>query len=303
MKKNGRARGLFQVRNPKVWSAASASEHEAERKVIPVVPRDIVPWNRNHIRDRSVWVFGRPQPKGRKVVRMTLLELMKQVDVAEWKERVPSALWLIESGSPVVVTAVIEENAVLTVYKNGYVLYRKDGHITVFPLHKCREYTEEDAMGEIHTIGFEVFADQPWQVRTFMEGERRIVHNRNNLRQMHGECSLDAFIKENVYLSDQGENDPMNKVIDEETRKEEYAELHQILTTFSEKQRYVLDECIVKGRMQAEVAAQMGTTRSNVTAILRKTLDRLRRIYGISDPQCRLNRYYRFDRFAGQRAF
>ena len=234
---------------------------------------------------------------------MTLLELMKQVDVVEWRERVPSALWLMESGSPVVVTAVIEEDAVLTVYKNGYVLYRKDGHMTVYPLHKCREYTEEDAMGEIHTIGFEVFAHQPWQVRTFMEGERRIVHNRNNLRQMHGECSLDAFIKENVYLSDQGENDPMNKVIDEEMKKEDYAELHQILTTFTEKQRFVLDECIVKGRMQAEVAAQMGTTRSNVTAMLRKTLDKLRRIYGISDPQCRLNRYYRFDRFAGQRAF
>ena len=95
----------------------------------------------------------------------------------------------------------------------------------------------------------------------------------------------------------------MNKVIDEETRKEEYAELHQILTTFSEKQRFVLDECIGKGRMHSEVATKMGTTRSNVTTTLRKALDKLRRIYGISDPQCRLNRYYRFDRFAGQRAF
>ena len=234
---------------------------------------------------------------------MTLLELMKMVDVAEWRERVPSALWLIESGSPAVVTAVIEENAVLTVYKNGYVLYRKGRHLTVFPLHKCREYTEEDVMGETHTIGFEVFAGQPWQVRTFMEGERRIVHNRNNLRQMHGERSLDAFVKNNKYLSDQGENDPLNKVIDAETKKEEYAELHQILTTFTEKQRFVLTECIGKGRMQTDVAEQLGTTRSNVTAILRKTLGKLRRIYGTSYLQFRLNRYYRFDRFAGQRAF
>ena len=90
---------------------------------------------------------GRPQPKGRKVVVMTTLrEMMDKVEKAEWRERVPSVRVILESESQVVASERMGEDIELTVYDNGYVIYRSGKYATVFPLHNCLEYVEKDVM-------------------------------------------------------------------------------------------------------------------------------------------------------------
>ena len=79
---------------------------------------------------------------------------------------------------------------------------------------------------------------------------KRLVHNMNSRRRYARELSYDAYIEGWDLLSDEGENDPLRTIIEEEIRKEETAQLHRILETFTEKQRFILFQCVVKGRMQ-----------------------------------------------------
>ena len=224
---------------------------------------------------------------------MTLREMMNKVEDVSWIDRVPSVVRLIDSGSPVVSSERMGDEIEVTAFRNGYVIYQNGAHATVFPLHKCREYVEKDVMEEEHVVPFEVFADQPWQIRAFMEGEKRLVHNMNSRRRYAHELSYDAYIEGWDFLSDEGENDPLRSIIEEEIRKEEITQLHKILESFTEKQRFVLFQCVVKGRMQIDVANEMGTTRRNVTISLRKSLNKLRDFYGISDRKFGKNQFYR----------
>lgn len=233
-------------------------------------------------------------PMGRKVaIMMTLRELMNKVEDVSRVERVPSVIGLIDSGSPVVSSEKMGAEIEVTVFRNGFVIYQNGNRATVFPVHKCREYVEKDVTGKEHELPFDVFADQPWQMRAFMEGEKRLVHNMNSRRRYAHEISYDAYIEGWDLLSDDGENDPLRAILEEEIRKEETEQLHRIVETFTEKQKFVLFQCVVKGRMQMDVANEMGTTRMNVTISLRKSLDKLREIYGISDQKFGTNHFYR----------
>ena len=126
-----------------------------------------------------------------------------------------------------------------------------------------------------------------------MEGERRLVHNINCRRYRSKERSYNALFEDGNVLSDEGLSDPLLTIIEEEIRKEEIEKLHSILAAFTEKQRFVLFQCVVNGRMQIDVANEMGTTRMNVTISLRKSLDRLREYFDVSDRKFGTNHFYR----------
>ena len=78
---------------------------------------------------------------------LTLKELKKVVKVADMKADTPSAKALKESGAEIVVKEVLETDASIAVYENGYVLYQEGTKTTVFPLHKCSGYEYENADG------------------------------------------------------------------------------------------------------------------------------------------------------------
>ena len=142
-------------------------------------------------------------------------------------------------------------------------------------------------------LPFEVFADQPWQIRAFMEGEKRLVHNTNARRYLAGEISYDAAYEGWDMLSDEGEADPLRAIIEEEIRREEISELHKRISTLTEKQRYVLIQCVVYGRMQIDLADELGTSRMNITQMLQRGLNKLREYYGINDRYFGTNHFYR----------
>lgn len=225
---------------------------------------------------------------------MTLRELMNLVDEAAWREQVPTIVQLLQSKSPVAAAEKMGEEIEITAFQNGYVLYQNGDRATVFPLHDCRkEYVEKDQTDTEHKLSFEVFAEQPWQTRAFMEGERRLVHNSNNRRRYFNEISYDGFMEGGSILSDEGLSDPLTLLLEAETRDEELAKLHDCLETLTEKQRFILIECVVNGRMQIDVANEMGTTRMNVSISLQRTLDKLRTSFGVGDRKFMRNTFYR----------
>lgn len=71
---------------------------------------------------------------------LTLRELRNMVEVAEVEGRVPSVKALLESDIPIAVKETLGEQAEISVYQNGLVLYRVGNRATVFPLHTCTEY-------------------------------------------------------------------------------------------------------------------------------------------------------------------
>ena len=225
---------------------------------------------------------------------MTLRELMNKVDEAAWRQQVPSIVEIMESESPVAAAEKMGNEIEITAFQSGYVVYQNGKRATVFHLFDCcNPYLEKDSMGVEHRLLFDAFAGQPWQIRAFMEGERRLVHNGNSRREYANEISYDGFQEGGECLSDGGVSDPLRMMIEKETQDEELEKLYDCLEALTEKQRFILIECVVKGRMQLDVANEMGTTRMNVTISLRRTLDKMRRSFGIADQDFGKNMFYR----------
>lgn len=73
---------------------------------------------------------------------LTLKELKKVVKVAGMTKRVPSEKALEKE--EIVVKEILSGECDITVYANGYVLYRENGKKTIFPLHSCKDYQYMD---------------------------------------------------------------------------------------------------------------------------------------------------------------
>lgn len=145
----------------------------------------------------------------------------------------------------------------------------------------------------------EEFADQPWQIRAFLEGENRLVHNENNYRMYYDVLSIDASHygenRYNVLDSDNGASDPLLLLLKEEEREEEneICKLKFALEKLTDRQRLVLTRCVVERKMQIEVAEELGTSRANISDTLNKALKKLRKFYNISDRKFSTNHFSR----------
>lgn len=232
---------------------------------------------------------------------MTLNELTGKVTRGKHRNRVPSPQEIMKSRTYAVASEKVGEDIEITAYHNGYIIYRRGNDTTVFPLYCCGDYEEKDAFGKSNVIPYAVFAEQPWQIRAFLEGEDRLVHNDNNSRAYHDTLSRDASggsYKENRYNvldSDKGVSDPLLILLREEEEREEneICKLNRALEGLTDNQRFVLHRCVVEGKMHIEVAEELGLTRAGVSDTLRKALRRLRKFYGIADRKFTTNHFYR----------
>ena len=91
---------------------------------------------------------------------MTLKELKKMVAVADSEERVPGFTYLRQNVD-VVVKEVLPQNAEVTVYANGYVVYSNGYAKTAFPLHSCRDVSYEFADGQRSRMKAAVLEEKP----------------------------------------------------------------------------------------------------------------------------------------------
>lgn len=215
---------------------------------------------------------------------MTLQEVLNQIPETAKVKRVPSVVKLAEEGIPVLADQMDKDTSVV-IYSNGYVVYQCENRATVFPLHACRDYEYTTAM-EKQRIPFGKFADQPWQVRAFVEGKDRLVHNQNN-RKEGRTVSVNAYDSEVRWeaLSDCGLYDPLRMLVEEEERREEIELLYKHLEKLTGRQREILMLCVVEGKTHEEAARMLGTSRQAITDSLKKSLIRLRKLYGL-DENC-----------------
>lgn len=163
---------------------------------------------------------------------LTLKELKKVVKVADMKADTPSAKALKESGAEIVVKEVLETDASIAVYENGYVLYQEGTKTTVFPLHKCSGYEYENADGTRKRVKREFFDNENWYVLPLLVASDRMITNQIKIGDYHGIISYSVFVEDRKYLID-----PRRNCLDDVIEKELIKELLQTLT---ERQKEII---------------------------------------------------------------
>lgn len=208
---------------------------------------------------------------------MKLSDLKKIVPVAEACEKVPTIFSLIESASTVVARDLIDADTDVTVYSNGFVLYRAGDHATVFPLHECGDYRYEYEGQPPVIVPEKEFDEYNWSVRLVAEGEDRLEYNQKQ-RWKRTTVSYSGVAEDWALLADVSQ-DAEALFLEKERKAEEKRLVQSLMKKLTERQRFVVVECIVRGRQHKDVAKQLGTSRQAVTDALKKAMNRMKKEY------------------------
>ena len=194
---------------------------------------------------------------------LTLRELRNMVEVAEVEGRVPSVKALLEAKVPIVVKELLSEQAEISVYQNGFVLYRVGKRATVFPLHSCKEYIYDSNINE------RFFDNENWYIRLILEGEDRLVKNQE-VRNGKKTISYSAVAEDWNELRE--EDSTLAHLILCETMEE-------ALLLLTENQRYVIKRHYLDEVSQREIAKELGVSNQAVSDMIRKAIRRVQKAY------------------------
>ena len=179
---------------------------------------------------------------------MTFKELKKLVKLPLYKEqRVPTVKALEESGVSVVAEKILENHGSISVYQNGYVIYRAHKRVTVFSLRNCVHYKYDALEGAGHHIEEEEFDEYEWHIRLVLEGEDRIFMNYEIIQGKWMPSREDREYREEILEGVDEAVSTLERMISEER-------VEELLSTLTDLQRKVVhindikDTCKEKGR-------------------------------------------------------
>lgn len=133
---------------------------------------------------------------------MTFKELKKLVKLPLYKEqRVPTVKALEESGVSVVAEKILENHGSISVYQNGYVIYRAHKRVTVFSLRNCVHYKYDALEGAGHHIEEEEF-DECRAFCFLRMGKEETVRCQSAIRIRPAACkkSIDLIFRDKDFL-------------------------------------------------------------------------------------------------------
>ena len=200
---------------------------------------------------------------------LTLKELKKVVKVADMKADTPSAKALKESGAEIVVKEVLETDASIAVYENGYVLYQEGTKTTVFPLHKCSGYEYENADGTRKRVKREFFDNENWYIRLLMEAEDRMAYSQSKISTNHGVFS-NSDVTDDAEIMRGSTKDFVDDVIDREI-------LNALIKELTERQKTVLNLVYFEEMRQQDVADYLGIKQQSVNDLLNRALKTMKK--------------------------
>lgn len=195
---------------------------------------------------------------------MTLKELKALVTVTDDRRKPPKWKELRTSDIKILASKTLSGNGELTVYENGYVLYREDNRYTVFPIHQCTGYEFESVNGEVDSIGEDLFDNEEWHVRLLLEGADRMAVNQINTEKHHNLVSSDLMESAGKEIQDLKQS-PLEKLIEEESFEERIAPL-------KERQKDMVRMYYAEGMKQEDISKVIGMKQQNISANLKKAL-------------------------------
>ena len=192
---------------------------------------------------------------------MTFKDLKKLVELPLYKEqRVPTVKALEVSGVPVVAEKILENHGSISVYQNGYVIYRAHKRVTVFSLRNCVHYKYDALEGAGHHIEEEEFDEYEWHIRLVLEGEDRIFMNYEIIQGKWMPSREDREYKEEILEGVDDAVSTLERIISEER-------VEELLSTLTDLQRKVVHIHLFHGLSFTEAAKHLGMTRQNLTGI------------------------------------
>ena len=192
---------------------------------------------------------------------MTFKDLKKLVELPSYKEqRVPTVKALEVSGVPVVAEKILENHGSISVYQNGYVIYRAHKRVTVFSLRNCVHYKYDALEGAGHHIEEEEFDEYEWHIRLVLEGEDRIFMNYEIIQGKWMPSREDREYQEEILEGVDEAVSTLERMISEER-------VEELLSTLTDLQRKVVHIHLFHGLSFTEAAKHLGMTRQNLTGI------------------------------------
>lgn len=203
---------------------------------------------------------------------MTFKDLKKLVELPSYKEqRVPTVKALEVSGVPVVAEKILENHGSISVYQNGYVIYRAHKRVTVFSLRNCVHYKYDALEGAGHHIEEEEFDEYEWHIRLVLEGEDRIFMNYEIIQGKWMPSREDREYKEEILEGVDDAVSTLERMISEER-------VEELLSTLTDLQRKVVHIHLFHGLSFTEAAKHLGMTRQNLTGIYNAAIYKIQRI-------------------------
>ena len=193
---------------------------------------------------------------------LTLKELKKIVKAADTEKRIPTVKSLMEN--EIVVKEVINAETDITVFENGYVLYRGYGKTTIFPLHACGQYEYQEATGCKNVLNEEFFDNENWYIRLVMEAEDRLEFNQTKIRSNHGIFSYSDLPSEIKILEDHSAN-LLSRALNREL-------IRELMKDLSDKQKIVIELYFFQEMRQQDIADFLGVKQQSVYKLLNRAL-------------------------------
>ena len=199
---------------------------------------------------------------------LTLQELKQIVDVPGNQGKLPTARQLRESGV-VIAKERFGGETEISVYQDGFVLYRTGKYSTVFPLHSCGDYFYISDGNTVH-LPEQFFDREKWHLRLVLEGEDRLGRNCEE-RERSRNVSYNAVSEDWAAMADLSE-----PAIEQLARQETVEEIMQMLT---EKQKTVVCGYYLQEKTQGQIAEELGISRHAVRDSLIHAVSKIRKKY------------------------
>ena len=199
---------------------------------------------------------------------LTLQELKRITAIPENQRKLPTARQLRESGV-VIAKERFGGETEISVYQDGFVLYRTGKYSTVFPLHSCGDYFYISDGNTVH-LPEQFFDREKWHLRLVLEGEDRLGRNCEE-RERSRNVSYNAVSEDWAAMADLSE-----PAIEQLARQETVEEIMQMLT---EKQKTVVCGYYLQEKTQGQIAEELGISRHAVRDSLIHAVSKIRKKY------------------------
>ena len=199
---------------------------------------------------------------------LTLQELKQITDIPGNQGKLPTARQLRESGV-VIAKERFGGETEISVYQDGFVLYRTGKYSTVFPLHSCGDYFYISDGNTVH-LPEQFFDREKWHLRLVLEGEDRLGRNCEE-RERSRNVSYNAVSEDWAAMADLSE-----PAIEQLARQETVEEIMQMLT---EEQKTVVCGYYLQEKTQGQIAEELGISRHAVRDSLIHAVSKIRKKY------------------------
>jgi len=158
----------------------------------------------------------------------------------------------------------------IRVFESGYVLYEEDEKFTVFHLSeivgKCTEYDTTDGSlvsRKQRTVPAEAFMSSEWYLKILLDGNDRIMHNREKVEADHTEFSYSGISEDMAQL---GTTDDYLKEIIKEIDHQKMLEIFEVVKNSMKPIKWeIFVKIMGDGKTQVEIAPLFGMTQQAVS--------------------------------------